>query len=92
METGLEAAVEVEVDDDARGRRWRMPIIGGTMRSEHGSEMGCYAIVAMVVITCLVFQGKMVRADSRLPNLVQRQARTAGESTNRQPNQARPVY
>ena len=56
VETGLETVVEAEVDDDARGRRWRMPITGGTMRSEHGSEMGCYAIVAMV-ITCLVQVG-----------------------------------
>jgi hypothetical protein len=55
VETGLEAA---EADGDARGRRWRMPNTGGTMRPEHRYEMGCCAIVAMVVIPFLMFQAK----------------------------------
>jgi hypothetical protein len=54
-ETGLEA------DDDARGRRWRIPDPRDTMRPEHGDEMGC----------CLVFcEGKGRRVERGLGALL----------------------
>src|SRR6478735_8810161 len=40
-EAGTEIDLEVEADGDAKGRRWRMPNTGGTIRLEHGDGMGC---------------------------------------------------
>lgn len=39
------------------------------MRPEHRYEMGCCAIVAMMIL-CLVFQAKIVRAEWMLSDLV----------------------
>jgi hypothetical protein len=39
----LETGREDDAVGDARGRRWRMPNTGGTMRPEHGDEMGRYS-------------------------------------------------
>lgn len=42
-EPGTEIDLEVEADGDAKGRRWRMPNTGSTIRLEHGDGMGCYS-------------------------------------------------
>ena len=63
----VEAETGLEADGDARGRRWRMPNTGGTMRPEHGDEMGCCSgDIAVLLIAVVSLEPRYCGLESRL--------------------------